>query len=373
MLKNIVILEDSSKVKFGGGQKGTLEIIDVFKDKNIILFDCSEDSLFQSKLPLNISKKYLMCSGKIIKGSNSSFSIGIKEIFFGLFLIPLNIMQIINFINLTKLDIQNTIFYTSSKKLILILYIIKKIKKIKYIFHARTYDNKKSFFYKIISIPLANANKIICVSNFIKNNINLKNCYTVYNPLTINSNVQYTAKEIKDYTVVAFVGELIEWKGIKFFIESYQYLNSKKNIKYHIYGEGSQKNSLMEISKFDNIIFKGFNENISDEYKNNIDILVVPSISPESFGRTSLEAAEYGIPCIASNLGGQKELITLGEYGLLIDEEDAQQIAKSVDYLVSNPEEYIKLSKNALSYSKSFSQNNFYQDIQNLFMQEDQK
>lgn len=49
MKKNIVVIEDSSKAHFGGGQRVTLNVIEALNndDFKIFLLDCNEESLFQ--------------------------------------------------------------------------------------------------------------------------------------------------------------------------------------------------------------------------------------------------------------------------------------------------------------------------------------
>ena len=49
------------------------------------------------------------------------------------------------------------------------------------------------------------------------------------------------------------------------------------------------------------------------------DIVIVPSLWEEPFGRTAIEAMSYGIPVIASNIGGLKNIVIDGKTGYLIE------------------------------------------------------
>lgn len=49
------------------------------------------------------------------------------------------------------------------------------------------------------------------------------------------------------------------------------------------------------------------------------DVVVAPSIVPEGFGRTAVEAQAMGRPIIASNLGGMMETVLPGETGWLVE------------------------------------------------------
>jgi glycosyltransferase involved in cell wall biosynthesis len=372
-MKKLIILEDSSKVTFGGGQKGTIELIETLKNEyEIILFDCTKDSIFQEKIKkYNLKQFYLKCQGKIIGGNNSSFSIGCKELLFYPFLTIFNLYKLFKFIKQLRIQNKKFIFYTSNKKHLLLLYILNKLSKIEYIYHARTYDDKNSIFYKIMIPALKNAKKIFCVSDFIKKNINYNNCVTVYNPLHIDKYyLQYhKPKLLKKKVVIATASELLKWKGIDYFIKSYEFLSDdilkQYDIKYFMYGKGKEEENLKKLSSSNSrIIFKGFNSNLYKEYQENIDIIVIPSISPEAFGRTTIEGSFFGVVPLSSNIGAQKELLSQIDKNLLFENKNPKDIAKKIEYAILN---YNLLSKKSIKFSEQFEFSKFQNLIKALF------
>lgn len=66
-----------------------------------------------------------------------------------------------------------------------------------------------------------------------------------------------------------------------------------------------------------------------------LDVLVIPSLY-ESFGMTALEALYFGVPVIASNIGGLPEIITHGEEGLLCPVGDTIALAMSIITLLED-------------------------------------
>ena len=65
------------------------------------------------------------------------------------------------------------------------------------------------------------------------------------------------------------------------------------------------------------------------------DVCVVPSLH-ELFGLVALEAMACGIPVVASDAGGLRELVRHGETGLLCKPGDAAALAEALDALLSN-------------------------------------
>ena len=61
------------------------------------------------------------------------------------------------------------------------------------------------------------------------------------------------------------------------------------------------------------------------------DVIVVPSIEPEAFGRVAVEAQAMGRPLVASKLGAQTETIEDGATGFLVEPGDPAALAKAID------------------------------------------
>ena len=61
------------------------------------------------------------------------------------------------------------------------------------------------------------------------------------------------------------------------------------------------------------------------------DVVVMPSIEPEPFGRVAIEAQAMGRPVVAFDNGGAAESITDGETGFLAVPRDAASLAEKID------------------------------------------
>ena len=68
-----------------------------------------------------------------------------------------------------------------------------------------------------------------------------------------------------------------------------------------------------------------------------IDLLAVPSVWHEPFGRVTVEAFAHGVPVVGSPYGGTKELIRTGETGFLFTPEEPGSLRRVFDRLAADP------------------------------------
>lgn len=70
-----------------------------------------------------------------------------------------------------------------------------------------------------------------------------------------------------------------------------------------------------------------------------LDVLVLSSVGPESFGRVLVEAQAAGVPVVGSAIGGIPETMRPGETGLLRPPGDAAALAEALVALAGDPAE----------------------------------
>lgn len=87
-----------------------------------------------------------------------------------------------------------------------------------------------------------------------------------------------------------------------------------------------------------NISLCGNVENIPD-FLSTIGIFVLPSIY-EGFGISLIEAMSMGIPCVASNIDGPREIIKDSSLGVLSEPGNAHDLADKIDYVIENYESF---------------------------------
>jgi glycosyltransferase involved in cell wall biosynthesis len=82
---------------------------------------------------------------------------------------------------------------------------------------------------------------------------------------------------------------------------------------------------------------------------------VAPSIWPEPFGSVIHEAMSQGCPVIGTTPGGQGEIITAGENGLLVPANDVQALASAMRTLLLDPEYRARLGAAARQRARLFT------------------
>jgi len=68
-----------------------------------------------------------------------------------------------------------------------------------------------------------------------------------------------------------------------------------------------------------------------------LDVFALPSLA-EGISNTTLEAMACGLPVIATNVGGNADLVTSGRHGEIVDPGDVQALAGAIIRWVSDPE-----------------------------------
>lgn len=120
----------------------------------------------------------------------------------------------------------------------------------------------------------------------------------------------------------------------------------------HTYGLGS------------NVKFLGFKDNIVPYLIDN-DVYILTSYY-EGLPISIIEAMSYGLPIIASHVGGNAELVNNGENGFLV--ENVDQLSKVLRYMIDNPHKIKEMgTKSYHIYSDEYKLKNNMDKINNAY------
>jgi len=279
----------------------------------------------------------------------------------------LNAIIVSGFVLSSKLSRKNSIIYATTKKGLIVAYIIKRLFNIEYIYHAHSIDDRDCLYYRVIAKPLKNANSIICVSDAVKKNICLESCVRIYNSVAIEQ-ADYckttVEKKLKN-PIVSSISSLLKMKGLEYFMQSYDFVDNP-DVVYKIWGEGKYRKELEQFAS-KRVKLCGFGSRVEKELRDNITILVCPSVAEEACPMNIIEAIRCGVPVITTNIGGQSELVIDGVTGFHVPVKDPKSIAERINYLLQNSEEYVRMVKNCFDYAPVFSFERYRSEIRDVF------
>lgn len=160
-----------------------------------------------------------------------------------------------------------------------------------------------------------------------------------------------------DQFIVSFFGRLVEEKGIRQLLESLKFANKK--IKILVYGEGPLLELVLKAEKeFKNLVYmKTISPNKLPLHYSAADIVIMPSVHEEGFGRVAAGALLCGTPVIASNRGALPEVVN-NSVGKVI-KPISTEIAKAMNYFFLNRKALMNCGRNARKYAMNkFSERN---------------
>ena len=216
--------------------------------------------------------------------------------------------------------------------------------------------------FRIIS-TLNKVLHVVCNSNFTLNlvrdigitNQNLTRIHPgAQNTIDLNEQI---IPNIDGQPVVTTLARLEKRKGHEYILSAIAKLKTEyPNILYIIAGSGVELENLKKItSELDinkNVTFLADINNNQKKYLfKNTNLMVMPTLdeskksSIEGFGIAYLEAAYYGIPSIASNVGGTPEAVIHNQTGIIIS--DISELYSTLKDLLANRVKLDELGKNA--------------------------
>ncbi len=160
------------------------------------------------------------------------------------------------------------------------------------------------------------------------------NVTQIYNGVRIPNN----PSEHTDYYRILFAGRLVEEKGLMTLIDAV----TDEEIRLDIFGDGPLRDSIIKRIGNNNLIKMHGHVNLEPEYKKG-GVLVLPSICPDNLPTVLLEAMSFGLPLVASNIGGIKEIIQDGFNGYLIPPGDVSELKMKL-HTALNRNNYQELS-----------------------------
>jgi glycosyltransferase involved in cell wall biosynthesis len=159
--------------------------------------------------------------------------------------------------------------------------------------------------------------------------------------------------------VIVSCSNLVPLKRIDLIIKALKEVNSEKNLEWLHFGTGPLKNELEDIAqqslgqltgKTYRFMGQFSNEELLKYYSENHVDLFINTSSTEGIPVSIMEAQSFGIPVIATDTGGVKEIVVEGTGTLLPVNLSPQELARQIErFMASAPGEIEAARTNAIN------------------------
>jgi glycosyltransferase involved in cell wall biosynthesis len=172
-----------------------------------------------------------------------------------------------------------------------------------------------------------------------------------YNPnLQISDEVRQSLAISDNYPIVETIGRLVYQKGLPYFLEAAQYVNSEKQyVRFVIVGGGPEEANLKRLANDLGIshlcTFTGLRFDII-ELLSAFDALVLSSLL-EGLPRVVIEAMAMARPIVAADISGIREQLRHNETGLLVPPADSKTLAGAILNILNDRERAERLGQEA--------------------------
>lgn len=142
-----------------------------------------------------------------------------------------------------------------------------------------------------------------------------------------------------------FVGRLDEQKGLSVLFEALARLGNASDWKLAVYGAGPEEKNLRRLcgerGLDERIEFAGVSADMPSVYRN-ADLLVLPSLH-EGMPNVVLEAMSSGLPVLATDIGGTRELLSGWASSWLVPARNIDRLSEALGRAIRDPDALAEL------------------------------
>ncbi len=198
------------------------------------------------------------------------------------------------------------------------------------------------------------------INDLVKYGIKKENCTAILCPISKSALNKLPVKE-KNPTFI-FVSRLVPMKGIEAVINAFKIIKEKeKNAKLWILGTGENKyfellnKKVLELNLESSVKFWGkVSENKKYELLKKAHLLLHASVN-EGWGLVVIEAASQATPSVVYNVNGLRDSVKNGITGIVLNNNNPEELAKGSLKLIHNKKQYKIFQKNSLNWAKSLN------------------
>lgn len=144
---------------------------------------------------------------------------------------------------------------------------------------------------------------------------------------------------LRDGPVIGTIGRLSQVKGQRYLVQAMaRVIDKDKNAQCLIVGDGEERLALENLARasgIGNSVFFISSNVDTAKFLSIMDIFVFPSVK-EGLGIALLEAMAAGKACVASDIGGIKDIVNTPSYGILVGVGDVEAMSDAILKLMND-------------------------------------
>lgn len=179
------------------------------------------------------------------------------------------------------------------------------------------------------------------------------------------------ARDVPPGRKLLFVGRLDPRKGLPFAMRAFIKLAHRyPDLSLIVVGDGPQRDAIREVPAElrGRVHMKGkVTYEALPTYHRASDIFVSPATGAESFGIVLVEAMAAGLPVVASNIPGYRDVSRDGRESVLVAPSNADALAEGIAHLLDHPEERARLGANGAQRAQAYAWENIIDELELVY------
>ncbi|MDB4919447.1 glycosyltransferase [Mucilaginibacter sp.] len=191
--------------------------------------------------------------------------------------------------------------------------------------------------------------------------------HLIYNAIQGGANV--IEKAPADKLHFGYIGRIARDKGVEYLVNEFLNLGDlqKTKIKIVFAGKGEPKFIDQLKNKLQGIEYEFLGIIKPHEFYTKIDILIVPALWNEPFGRTVIESLSHGVPVCQTDRGGLNEIYDPKSSWMYSPKEG--NLSLLIDHILKNKIEIDEKKKHCINRAEQFSVDKYIQSHLKLYYQ----
>lgn len=168
-----------------------------------------------------------------------------------------------------------------------------------------------------------------------------------------------------------FVGRLEPRKGLAIALRAFARIADRyPDLQFVVVGDGPERAAVAQLTPAVRArvhLLGRVSDAALPSYYRAADLFVAPSTGGESFGIVLAEAMAAGLPIVASDITGYRDVARANREALLVRPHDAEALAAGIAHLLDDPDERARLGANGVLRARTFDWANIVGELEDVY------